>query len=220
MCKPQKPSEQSPRELNEAALKVHRGFGRRISQRVDAFARYMGTVNVRACKSITAPKSQSWFTALVGAEITMQRVVAYLREKGVLPTTANLSSSKIADEDNQKRSSKKRRNYAVRLWNALKNSGGRNFGPMLEVYLNTRRIKKAPPTAMMTLPIGFTDSTVGSHEPGMVLPIRNAEGKLQGDPYESRLNADLTDKCSEGAAAPNLMAWSKAYFVALDVKID
>ena len=82
------------------------------------------------------------------------------------------------------------------LWNGLKGSGVR-LAPLLEHYLNARAIKAVPETARITLPLAYLsheqEEGTASHDPGLVLPIRNKQGVLQAL-HVVWLNADLTGK--------------------------
>ena len=107
-------------------------------------------------------------------------IVDKLRGMNVWPTTAKLDNVDAATfADQQQRSALERHKYAVAIWNDLRRSGGRNRSRLLRPYLKGRGIKRMPSTALVTLPIEYEGSCFASHDPGMVLPVRDREGKLQ-----------------------------------------
>jgi hypothetical protein len=63
---------------------------------------------------------------------------------------------------------------------------------LLTDYLGNRGIEQVP-KALLALPIGYEDTRLRSHDPGMVLAVRDAKGKFQGIAV-TWLNGDLTDK--------------------------
>jgi hypothetical protein len=89
---------------------------------------------------------------------------------------------------------------ALAIWEGLSESGTR-FAPLLKSYLNARGIKEVPATARATMPpeyLGREDREQAmSHDPGMVLPVRNEQGEFQGI-HVVWLNADMTAKCETG----------------------
>jgi putative DNA primase/helicase len=109
-----------------------------------------------------------------------REVIAYCRKKGIWPTSVTLSREQTSTNSEAKRSDEEKRKYAIGVWNRLRKSRGKEFAPLLKGYLGKRGINAVPKTAMMTLPIQYKDSQIVSHDAGMVLPIRNADGKLCG----------------------------------------
>ena len=105
-------------------------------------------------------------------------IIDKLRARGVWPTSSKLEQG--AFKAQQKRSAKERRNYAVDIWNDLRKSGGRERASLLREYLHGRCIKKVPSTALAAIPIAYQGSRFGAPDPGLVLPVRDRDGKLQG----------------------------------------
>jgi Toprim domain/Winged helix-turn-helix DNA-binding len=122
-------------------------------------------------------------------------IIAHLRANGVWPTTNGRARERSSE---QPRSPEDRRRYALELWEGLSESG-RSFAPVLNGYLNARGIKEVPTTARVTLPPDYLTSpedderVLASHDPGLVLPVVNKEGELQGI-HVTWLNADMTAK--------------------------
>jgi Toprim domain len=124
-------------------------------------------------------------------------IIDKLRAVGVWPTNAALSPRKLAAQVEQVRSPEERRRYAIHIWNGIKGSGVR-LAPLLEHYLNARAIEAVPVIARITLPPSLLayderEDGVASHDPGMVMPIRDKRGVLQGV-HVVWLNANLTGK--------------------------
>jgi hypothetical protein len=112
-------------------------------------------------------------------------VVNHLRQNGVLPTSNSLSHEKLSERVELDRSPEHRRRYAQNLWRALRiNNAREHLMPLLQYYLHGRGIKEVPATARITMPQVFLkcdgSEETASHDPGMVLPVRNKEGHLQG----------------------------------------
>jgi hypothetical protein len=122
-----------------------------------------------------------------------REVIDKLRAMGVWPTSGHLAPSKTSIAAEQRRSKKDRLKYARGIWNGLKRSNGQHFAPLLKHYLSARAIKQVPSTALAALPIIYDDSEIGAHDPAMVLPIRNAEGKFKGI-HVTWLNAEINGK--------------------------
>jgi Toprim domain len=117
-----------------------------------------------------------------------------LRRMKVWPTSTRLAPNQISQAAENHRSDAERKQYALGIWNTLYRSNGRRFAPMvLQEYLNKRGIDNVPTPAMATLPIAYSDSEVLTHDPGMVLPIRNHQGTFQGI-HVTWLNANMTAK--------------------------
>jgi hypothetical protein len=113
-------------------------------------------------------------------------VIAYLRANGAWPTANGLAREGSSEQAEQIRSPEDRRRYARTIWNGLSETV-RHFAPLLGCYLEARGIKDVPVTARATMPpeflAGEDEQAVSSDSPGMVLPVRNAEGKFQGIRY-------------------------------------
>src|SRR5207302_1886044 len=90
---------------------------------------------------------------------------------------------------------------------------GKYFASLLKDYFVKRGLPRVPKTALMTMPIVYEDSEISSHEPGMVLPVRNADGKLQGIAV-TWLDVNLTGKSNSD---PNRQSYGtiKGNFVTL-----
>src|SRR5262249_10871160 len=116
--------------------------------------------------------------------------IAELRALDLWPTNNKLSPRSQARVEKQ--SDDSRRQHAIGIWNGLKGSG-RRLAPLLQDYLDNRAIKDVPHDARITLPIPYDDSKIGSHDPGMVLPVRNNKGVLQGI-HVIWLDGNLTGK--------------------------
>lgn len=122
-------------------------------------------------------------------------IIDKFRAMGVWPTNVALSPRKLATQED--RSPEERRRYALNVWKGIKGSGGR-LAPLLEHYLNARAIEAVPATARITLPPSLLacderEDGVASHDPGMVLPIRNKHGVFQAI-HVVWLKADLKGK--------------------------
>ena len=105
-------------------------------------------------------------------------IIAKLREMGVWQTNAKLEAKEFTAQ--QRRSAQERRNYAVSIWNELCRSGARTRTMLLRDYLQGRGINTVPSTALVTLPLAYEGSEICSSSPGMVLPVRDRDGRLQG----------------------------------------
>ena len=144
-------------------------------------------------------------------------IIDKLKSMGVWPTSTKLDVTEAAFTAQQKRSAKERRNYAVRIWKDLLHSGGEDRASLLRKYLHGRGIKKVPSTALVTLPIVYEGSDFCSASPGMVLPVRDRDGKLQGIQV-TWLSPDMKHKHSN---EPQRQSYGliKGNFVSLD-KMD
>jgi hypothetical protein len=126
-------------------------------------------------------------------------IIAHLRANGVWPTTGKFEGARASSAAEEARPPEERRRYALRIWNDLKHGGGREMAALLQDYMKARGLNDVPVSAMLTLPPeylrarGDDSEVVASHDPGMVLPIRNKEGKLHGI-HVAWLNPDLTAK--------------------------
>jgi hypothetical protein len=127
-----------------------------------------------------------------GGELHNDKIIEWLKAKGAWPSSTHLQPEHTAST--QQKSKKKKRNYAVKIWNDLIKSNGQGFAPVLKQYLQPRGIKRVPTTAMMVMPVGYSpESTVEAIDFGMVLPIRNSAGKQTGI-QATWLKPDLTAK--------------------------
>jgi hypothetical protein len=127
-----------------------------------------------------------------------KEVMAKLREMELWPTSDRLSPDQTSNEAEQRRSEKQRLQYAVGIWNDLARCKGRPYANALKFYLNPRKIDAVPNTAMFTLPLLWQKGEnkryyQHAHSPAMVLPVRDATGKLQGI-HTTWLNPDINDK--------------------------
>ena len=125
-------------------------------------------------------------------------VVRKLQQLAIWPTSSKLVARLASGAAEQKRTEKERLKFALDCWNQLNRSKPRRFTALLGDYLRRRGIKRVPSTAVVALPIEYQGveyqvGEIGSHDPAMVLPIRNAEGKFKGV-QATWLNADMTDK--------------------------
>ena len=121
-------------------------------------------------------------------------VIAHLKAHGAWPTSDALSPQESSEQAEQRRSPDERRRYALGIWKELaKLKKQRDLTPLLSNYLQQRAIKNVPTTALVTVPIAYEGIEVGSHDPGMVLAVRNKEGKFQGI-HVVWLNANMTAK--------------------------
>jgi D5 N terminal like/Family of unknown function (DUF5906)/Toprim domain len=120
-----------------------------------------------------------------------REVIRYLRGKGVL---GGLSQNQL-DKVEQARTPEDRRKYALRIWEDTKRNRGREKAYLLKNYLTPRAIKEVPDTALLALPIAYTedDKIYTPDEPAMLLPIRNTEGTFQGF-QATWLSGDLSTK--------------------------
>lgn len=121
-------------------------------------------------------------------------VIAYLKANGAWPTSDALTSEQLSTQAEQARSPNERRQYALDIWNELRKlKKRRDLTALLGDYLNGRAIKTVPTTALVTLPIAYEGIEYSSHDPGIVLPVRNKEGRFQGI-HVIWLNADMKGK--------------------------
>jgi hypothetical protein len=134
------------------------------------------------------------------AGCSWRAIVAYLRAHGAWPSSSELEGVEASPAADQSRSPDERIAYARKIHDSLKRHSGREMAHLLRDYMHTRGLHKEPATALITLPPALlrgheTDrgEIIGSHDPGMVLTIRNRQGFFQGI-HVTWLNANLTDK--------------------------
>jgi phage/plasmid primase-like uncharacterized protein len=121
-------------------------------------------------------------------------VIAYLKANKKWPTSSGLSRDQSSSQAEKARSPKKRRRYALQIWKELRRlQRDRDLRHLLAGYLQRRGIKNVPETALAVVPMECHEAEVAAHDPGMVLPVRNNEGKFQGI-HVVWLNADMTAK--------------------------
>jgi hypothetical protein len=152
-------------------------------------------------------------------------VIDHLRAHGAWPTSNTLSREQRSEQAEQRRSPEDRRRYALTIWKDVRRNRGRELASLLQNYLKPRHIKGVPDTALIALPIEYLDSEderpgqklVATHDPAMVLPIRDRQGRFQGI-QATWLSVDLTTK-SDADPQRNSYGLVKSNFVEL-VKLD
>jgi hypothetical protein len=113
-------------------------------------------------------------------------IIDYLRTKGVWPTADGLSGDAATPAAEQRRSPDERRDYACRIWRDLERTSGRDLADDLLDYMAARGLDRVPDTAMMTMPRtmwgrgSVERERLRDDDYGMVLPVRDKTGKLQG----------------------------------------
>jgi hypothetical protein len=121
-------------------------------------------------------------------------VVAYLRANRKWPTSSALSRDQSSSQAEKARSPKKRWRYALKIWKELRRlQRDQDLRHLLDDCLQRRGIKNVPETALVVVPMEYPEAGVAAHDPGMVLPVRNNEGKFQGI-HVVWLNAGMTAK--------------------------
>jgi phage/plasmid primase-like uncharacterized protein len=121
-------------------------------------------------------------------------VVAYLKANRKWPTSSGLSRDQSSSQAEKARSPKNRLRYALKIWKELRRSQrDRDLRHLLDDYLQRRGIKNVPETALVVVPMEYPEAGVAAHDPGMVLPVRNKDGKFRGI-HVIWLNADMTAK--------------------------
>jgi hypothetical protein len=116
-----------------------------------------------------------------------REIIDHLCAAGAWPTSDRLAPEHTSEAAEQARSPDERRKYALNIWKVLRTTHGRDLTILLKDYLTSRAIKQIPETALITLPPVFVagrhyreKSQIASHDPGMVLPVRDARGRLWG----------------------------------------
>jgi hypothetical protein len=114
-------------------------------------------------------------------------VIDYFRAKGWWPTADGLMGNDATPAAEARRSPKERRDYACRIWRDLERTSGRDLADDLLDYMQARGLDRVPDTAMLTMPrsmYGREDvverERLRTEDFGMVLPIKDKTGKLQG----------------------------------------
>jgi phage/plasmid primase-like uncharacterized protein len=130
----------------------------------------------------------------VGTKEHDLEVIAYLKANKKWPTSSALSRDQSSSQAEKARSLKDRRRYALKIWKELRRlQRHRDLRHLLGDYLQRRGIEKVPETALAVVPMEYPEAEVAAHDPGMVLPVRDKEGKFQGM-HVIWLNADMTAK--------------------------
>jgi putative DNA primase/helicase len=106
-----------------------------------------------------------------------QEIVDHLRAHGVW---GGISSKKLDEGEKKSRSPEERSAYAKKIWTEVRFNDGEELAHLLKDYLKPRGIKQVPETAMFSLAWTVRAGATSSDEPAMVLPVRNARGKLYG----------------------------------------
>jgi hypothetical protein len=144
-----------------------------------------------------------------------------LRANGLWPTSSVIEREQLLEQAKQDRSPEARHRFACDVWDGLEERG-RSFAPALAVYLNARGINEVPTTARATMPPEYLtcdeddEPVMASHDPGMVLPVRNKEGEFQGIQV-TWLDGTMTAKRPSEAGPPRqCYGLVKGNFVQLD----
>jgi hypothetical protein len=113
-------------------------------------------------------------------------VIEYLKRRAVWPSSDKLYGEQASVAADAARSPEERRRYALDVWNSLAASNGREIAQkLLPDYLTARGLTTVPETAMATIPFrlwprGDGETRLRTEHCGMVLPIRDKTGELQG----------------------------------------
>jgi len=117
----------------------------------------------------------------------------------------HFSTEQAAATNDEKRAPDERRQYALNIYNAVKNSYGPRLGKLLLLkhYFEPRGLAEVPSTAMIIMPWWWVrgtgasrDETLPSPNVGMLLPIVDKSGRFQGM-HVTWLNDTLSDKREE-----------------------
>ena len=132
-------------------------------------------------------------------------IIDYLRRNNAWPSSEHFSTEQAAATNDEKRAPDERRQYALNIYNAVKNSYGPRLGKLLLLkhYFEPRGLAEVPSTAMIIMPWWWVrgtgasrDETLPSPNVGMLLPIVDKSGRFQGM-HVTWLNDTLSDKREE-----------------------
>jgi hypothetical protein len=114
-------------------------------------------------------------------------IIEHLRNKGVWPGSSHLEGYEASAAAEEARKPDERRQRALKIWNQLNRAnGGREMSDLLLPYLTARGLKTVPNTAVLALPFqcrpvdSDPNNYLHTQNPGMILPIRDKTGNLQG----------------------------------------
>jgi hypothetical protein len=123
-------------------------------------------------------------------------VIAYLKRKGVWPSSSKLSGDLASVAAEEKRTPEERLNYAGDIWDHLTHQEEKCKVArlLLQDYFRNRKLK-VPSLALVSMPYSLLpeDNPIVSETPAVVLPVVDRHGEFQGI-HVTKLSPDLQTK--------------------------